>query len=121
MRQLKLTPLTPEEARQRAEQMEADRRFWAALGTAGLSAEALAHHPRSEEDANWVIGLVQQYQHQGPGHEALLTAAHGAWVRHLNQHADRPEQADRDLTFFVRNAVLQAIQDHADGPQEAAG
>lgn len=108
---------TPEEVAQRAEQLEADRCFWCALGTTGLSAEAKAEHAYLEDHAGLVLALVQQHQHQGLSRHALLTAAHDALIRHLNQHAHRPEQAVRFLVFTLRQAMLQALHAHEEAPK----
>ena len=100
---------TREEAAQRAEQLEADRYLWHALGAQGLSTEALAQHAHLEDYTGFVLALVQQYQHRGLSRQALLRAAHAALIRHLNQHADRPGQAERFLAFTLREALLQAL------------
>lgn len=108
---------TSEKAAQRAEQVNADRSWWTSLGTQGLSTEALAQHAHLEDHTGFVLALVQQYQHRGLSRQALLTAAHAALIRHLNQHANRPEHAERFLAFTLRQALLQALHDHEQASQ----
>ena len=117
MRQLQFTKqphaLTPEGAREQAEQVESLLLQWAALGSAGLSPEAAALQPLVAQNARFVVSLARQYQNQGVSTEALLTVAHEALIALLNRCAHRPVELDNMLAHTLRNAMIAAIQAQA--------
>jgi len=118
MRQLQITKSRiSAESGEQIKQLEALLSQWAALGSAGLSPAAAALHPLIAQNARFVASLARQYQHRDVSQEALITAAHGALITLLNQHAHRPDRLDEVLALALRNAMIAAVEAPGGGSQ----
>ena len=78
---------------------------------------AAALHPLIAQNARFVASLARQHQQRGVSQEALITAAHGALITLLNQHAHRPDQFDEVVALALRNAMTAAVEAPVGGPQ----
>ena len=101
---------TSEETSARTEQVAELLSLWAGLGSAGLTAEAMAQQLLLAGNARFVVSMAQQYQNQGVSQEVLVRAAHEVLITVLNQCAGRPDTLNKVMTLALRNSMIAVIQ-----------
>ena len=89
---------------------------WAALGSTGLSAEALVLQPWLEGNARFIVSMAKQYPHPTLSQETVVAAAHGAMITLLNRYAQRADKLEKVFVLTLRNAMAAAIHPSMEGP-----
>ena len=109
---LKIHPQTgaSEETNARAEQVAGLLALWSRLNTTNLTAEALALQPLLAGNGRFVVSLARQYQNQGVSQEVLVTTAHEALIKLLNQYAGYPDKLDKLIPLALHNAMVAVVE-----------
>ena len=90
---------------------------WAALGSTGLSAEALVLQPWLAGNARFIVSLAKQYPHPTVSQETVVAAAHEALITLLNRYAHRADKLEKVFVLTLRSAMAAAVHAPVDGLQ----